>query len=242
MKKEEFLILLLARLIERGVPEETAKKETEHVRTYLTESGMEELDISLDEMADGIISMLGDSNETEKATDEIIIPIVPAPEPEEGSVSDELEAAIAAIDSNTETAATEDETPQFVEIPIVLEPVVDAEESAQILPESEITENEVPVIETEDPISEPTLIPEPEFDEPAEEPVIESVPAPLPDPIPEPIADPIPEPISEPIPEPAQPPAPTAPVPTDDDDDEEVEEYFPYDKKKKMKNTFKKML
>ena len=58
MKKEEFLKLLYARLVERGIDKEIAEKETSHVRTYLTESGMEELNVSLDEMADGIISML----------------------------------------------------------------------------------------------------------------------------------------------------------------------------------------
>ena len=58
MKKEEFLKLLHAKLIERGIDKDTAEKETSHVRTYLTESGADEINVSLDEMVDGIISML----------------------------------------------------------------------------------------------------------------------------------------------------------------------------------------
>ena len=63
MKKEEFLKSLQARLVERGLTEAAAEKETEHVRTYLAESSMDEVDISIDEMADGILAMLEDGNE-----------------------------------------------------------------------------------------------------------------------------------------------------------------------------------
>ncbi len=211
MKKEEFLILLLARLIERGVPEETAKKETEHVRTYLTESGMEELDISLDEMADGIISMLGDTSEAEKGTDEVIIPIIPSEETEEGSVSDELEAAIAAIDSESAITEHEPETPPVDEIPIVLEPAMEeGTEVSEALPLPTAEEEQIPDDE--------------------ENPIPESVTKE------NPVPDPVPEPLPDPVPEPAQPPQQPAPVLTDNEDDADVEEFFPYDKKKKMKN------
>ena len=66
MKKEEFLKLIYARLIERGIDKATAEKETSHVRTYLDESGTEEINVSLDEMVEGIISML-DSGKEKKA-------------------------------------------------------------------------------------------------------------------------------------------------------------------------------
>ena len=66
MKKEEFLKLLHAKLIERGIDKDTAEKETSHVRTYLTESGTEEINVSLDEMVDGIISMLDSGKDNKK--------------------------------------------------------------------------------------------------------------------------------------------------------------------------------
>lgn len=97
MKKEEFLKLLYAKLIERGVDKETAEKETSHVRTYLTESGTEELNVSLDEMADGIISTIeaGKGKKTEEK--KLSFPTASKPKVKE-SVSDELGAAIAGID------------------------------------------------------------------------------------------------------------------------------------------------
>lgn len=235
MKKEEFLILLLARLIERGVPEDTAKKETEHVRTYLTESGMEELDISLDEMADGIISMLGDTAEEEKQSEEIIIPIAPSSEIEEGSVSDELEAAIAAIDSDS-AAASENVTPPITEIPIVIEPTEEedvGQTEIAFIPPVEVTESNGD--------DNADANPEPVTEEPTIEVITESDPEPVSetDPEPEFIPDPIPDPVPDPIPDPALDPSdlpqPPAPAPIDDEDDADVEEFFPYDKMKKKK-------
>lgn len=224
MKKEEFLILLLARLIERGVPEDTAKKETEHVRTYLTESGMEELDISLDEMADGIISMLSDSSEPEKETNEIIIPVSTSLE-QEGSVTEELEAAIAAMDIATPAAESTVEVKK--EIPIVIEPI--SEEKSEVVQEvapAQIAEEEQSEAETE---PETFAAPEEEAAAP------EDIPEPAVDAVPEPETQPIPDPIPEesPAPEPHTPPAPMI---IDDEEVGDVEEYFPYDKKKRMKN------
>lgn len=211
MKKEEFLILLLARLIERGVPEKTAKKETEHVRTYLSESGMEELDISLDEMADGIISMLNDSAEPEKAPEEVVISIVPPAEEESGSVSDELEAAIAAMDSPAE-ASEKSEAPAPTEIPIVLEDPAADEEPAptEQAPEAPTeAESEIPAEEAEGPA--------------VEQPVAEALAEP---------SEPEKEPVEEIVKEPHLP----KPVHIDDEDEEEyegeIEEFFPYNKKK----------
>ncbi len=232
MKKEEFLKLLLARLIERGVPEETAKKETEHVRTYLTESGMEELDISLDEMADGIISMLDDSSEQEAAKQEVVIPITPAAEPETESVSDELEAAIAAMDAQNESQikseseeAPADEEPQTAaEIPIFIEP-----EAEEDIP----ADDAQPIVMLED------IIPDPEESIPAAvedtEPAEEILPEEeaISEPEPEPIPSPVPAPVREELPEPRR-----EPVHIDSDPDEEdadIEEFIPYDKKIRMK-------
>ncbi len=211
MKKEEFLKLLLARLIERGIPEETAEKETEHVRTYLTESGMDELDISLDEMSDGIISMLSDSADSEKETPDVIIPIIPAAEDDSESVSDELGAAIAAMDAEDcpddmppESAAEPDsEGIQFSELPITVEPEeAFAEEVPEAVSDQEVNET-VPVQE----------------ESAAEEENAASVSA-----------------DNE---ETALPPAVTqaenAPDPTPEED-AEIEEFIPYDKKRKMKN------
>lgn len=236
MKKEEFLILLLARLIERGVPENIAQKETEHVRTYLTESGMEELDISLDEMADGIISMLNDSSDSEKSDDEIIIPILPQPASKEGSVSDELEAAIAAI--STETVPEEENAKQEVAainpIPIIIEP--------DPLPEiSDSEESSDDSSQQDDPIKESHLEPDVErTDEPADPLPVTVAQEVTPEPILE--SEPIPEPIPEQIPDTSAEPEiedqsykNNKPVHILDEDDTDVEEFFPYDKKKRMK-------
>ena len=92
MKKEEFLKLLYARLVERGVDKATAEKETSHVRTYLTESGMEELNVSLDEMADGIISMI--EAVVERAVDTHMNDDQPATEWDLDTFSETLRAVI----------------------------------------------------------------------------------------------------------------------------------------------------
>lgn len=97
MKKEEFLKLLYAKLIERGIDKETAERETSHVRTYLTESGTEDLNVSLDEMAEGIISMIESGKEKKGTSRRESVPIVPKAKEKE-SVTEELGAAIATID------------------------------------------------------------------------------------------------------------------------------------------------
>jgi outer membrane biosynthesis protein TonB len=221
MKKEEFLILLLARLIERGVPEKTAKKETEHVRTYLSESGMEELDISLDEMADGIISMLNESSEQEKTSEEVAISIVPAAEEESGSVSDELEAAIAAMDSPTEPSdKAEADLP--AEVPIVIEESAQEEFAveAEDITQPEPNEESVPAPEAEEPAQE------------AEEHVIEEAVSETPAEHSEPEQEPVDVIEDKPQPFPA-------PVHINDEEEEEydgdIEEFFPYNKKKMKK-------
>ena len=235
MKKEEFLKLLLARLIERGVPEETAKKETEHVRTYLTESGMEELDISLDEMADGIISMLDESSADDKGNQEVVIPIAPASESETESVSDELEAAIAAMDAeNGPKSPPESEESRFVEesqnvseIPIFIEP----EE-----------ENDGPAVDEQPTIMLEDMIPEPEESVPVTEETAEvpeeTVTEEEEDPKPEPEPVPVIEPVREVVPEPRKEPVHIEPEP--DEDDADIEEFIPYDKKRRMKNRTEK--
>jgi hypothetical protein len=231
MKKEEFLKLLLARLIERGVPKESAEKETEHVRTYLSESGMEELDISLDEMADGIISMLNESSAEETEKREVVIPIAPAAEAETESVSDELEAAIAAMDAKNEPQADSEpkdsqvvEEPQTaLEIPIFIEP--ESEEDAP-------AEDEQPMIMLEDIIREPEeTAPVTEVASEAPEEIIpeeEEIPAPEPDTEPEPESVPIHEPVCEVIPEPRVEPVRIDSEP--DEEDADIEEFIPYDK------------
>ena len=97
MKKEEFLKLLNARLIERGIDKETAARETSHVRTYLTESGMEELNVSLDEMADGIVSMLAQGKDKKTGAKHASVPIVPKTA-EKKSVTEEIGAAAEKIE------------------------------------------------------------------------------------------------------------------------------------------------
>ena len=105
MKKEEFLKLLYARLIERGVDRATAEKETSHVRTYLTESGMEDLNVSIDEMADGIISMLESGKDKKSGEKRATVPIVTKTrEKKSESVSDELGGAIEKIDDKPRRA------------------------------------------------------------------------------------------------------------------------------------------
>ena len=96
MKKEEFLKLLHAKLIERGIDKDTAEKETSHVRTYLTESGTENLNVSLDEMVDGIISMI-ESGKQEKGSTKRAAPIVTKAK-EKDSHSDEFAAASKDVD------------------------------------------------------------------------------------------------------------------------------------------------
>ena len=147
MKKEEFLKILLDTLKQRGLEDDAAKRETEHVRTYLTESGMEELDISADEMADGIMEMLKEPSDDDSRTVAAVAVAVPA-DSTQGSVSDELNAAIAAIDADkkfpaesektSETSTAEAETIPI--IPIVLEP--ELEEMLEAAPEDEETEPE----------------------------------------------------------------------------------------------------
>lgn len=235
MKKEEFLKLLLARLIERGVPEETAKKETEHVRTYLTESGMEELEVSLDEMADGIISMLSESSAAETEKQEVIIPIVPATETETESVSDELEAAIAAmdakkdpeVDSEPEEIPAAQEQPAASEIPIFIEPESDEgtqtdEEQPIVLLEDIIPETEESSPVTEEAEGESERIADAEKENPlsASESHLDA------------------EPVQESTSETKNPTVRTEP--DREDEDADIEEFIPYDKKRKMKNKTEK--
>lgn len=144
MKKDDFLKLLQARLIERGLTTAAAEKETEHVRIYLAESSMDDVDISIDEMAEGILAMLNDSSENNH--EDIDTPPVPmVSEESDESVSDELSAAIAAIDSpvpaeeQTEVNNEEEkEKPEALAIPIVIE----SEPEVQDEPAEEVAENE----------------------------------------------------------------------------------------------------
>jgi len=244
MKKEEFLTILLARLIERGVPEDSAKKETEHVRTYLSESGMEELDISVDEMADGIISMLNDTSDSEKPKADAIIPISSSSDSEGESVSDELEAAIAAFEADTELQDNNTEEPEVSE-----EPVKSEEElsEGEVLPLTEI-----PIfIETEEEVDESGINTEDSSDEVIEESVLiqpegENYPAPEPEVNEAPVSE-IPDEIAEIDPQadtqteeqqlqPEQTDQPASAPIFAEDEVAEIEEFIPYDKKKKMKN------
>ena len=143
MKKDEFLKLLQARLVERGLTQAAAEKETEHVRIYLAESSMDDVDISIDEMAEGILSMLSDSSENNHE-DIDISPVPMVSDDNDESVSDELSAAIAAIDSPepakepTKAIDEEEEKPETVAIPIVIEP----EAEAQNEPAEDVAANE----------------------------------------------------------------------------------------------------
>lgn len=228
MKKDEFLKSLQARLIERGLSEASAEKETAHVRTYLAESSMEEVDISIDEMADGILAMLEDNSESEHE-DIDIAPVPMVSEESDESVSDELSAAIAAIDFETEVTednampeeSEEEEKQEPIAIPIVIEP------------EAEVASFEVPQVEVSEPVfeetqgepveSEPEEASEPSSAEPEAMPVI--IPA-------------------EPAPEKEEKkemPEDTAPAPKPDEqpvsveEDADIEEYIPYNQKVKMK-------
>lgn len=162
MKKDEFLIKLRANLIDHGVSEETADKETEAVRVYLSESNMDEVDISVEVMADGIISVLDDSTEKE-----MTIPVAVSDEPETESVSDEFSAAIAHINGEStpgetdENAAEAEETAEAsaTAIPVFIDPEADGgngDESENIDPEFLLAlENDLISAEpTEEPITE----------------------------------------------------------------------------------------
>ncbi len=133
MKKEEFLIKLRAHLLENGISEEIADKETENVRVYLNESNMDEVDISVEVMAEGIISVLGDGAEAEQMT----IPVAVPADPENESVSDEFSAAIAQIDGDT-PAQDSDETSDLADDPVAPPVLIETEsecEQAQTEPE-----------------------------------------------------------------------------------------------------------
>ena len=150
MKKDQFLKLLQARLIECGLTQAAAEKETEHVRTYLAESSMDEVDISVEEMAEGILAMLNDNSE-ETHEDIDIAPIPMVSEETDESVSDELSAAIAAIDSD---AVTEDPVEKPAEQPEVTIPIVlELEEEEPAEPEQTVTHEEEKREEAPEPIS-----------------------------------------------------------------------------------------
>lgn len=234
MKKDEFLKSLQARLVERGLPEASAEKETAHVRTYLAESSMDEVDISIDEMADGILSMLEDNSENEHEDIEIA-PVPMVSEESDESVSDELSAAIAAIDS--ESAPKEDEaSPKNVEeekrnepvvIPIVIEP--EAEDAAEA-PAEEVVQDEPIAEEAQEEAAQPEAdqeaAPAQEESETVPEHEEELVPAPVkPEPAPEKEEK---DEKPEPEPKPAEQPA-------DGEEGENIEEYIPYNQKVKMK-------
>lgn len=238
MKKEDFLKLLQARLVERGVPEDTAKKETEHVRTYLSESGMEDLEIEVDEMADGIIAMLEDSAKKEE---EIPVPIAVNADSESESVSDELSAAIAAMDADhaeqpDENTPPPEQSEEYAEtdntisaIPIVIE--VDpeaapaAEEAGSVIEEADEKES----LPAEEPAPEEEICEEPQAQQ--EEKIEE-----------EPENVHVPPAVIEnteqqkPVQEPAAPPESAQDI---DEEDADIEEFIPYDKKKRMKNNEK---
>ncbi len=229
MKKDEFLKSLQARLVERGLSEASAEKETAHVRTYLSESSMEEVDISIDEMADGILAMLEDNSESEHE-DIDVAPVPMVSEESDESVSDELSAAIAAIDSEPETTednsapeeSKEEEITESIAIPIVIEPEAE-ETSFETAQEKAVTE---PV--PEETKEEPSQSDEEESGEllPAE---AELTPVIIP-------AEPAPKEEEEPeIPEDTAP----APQPSEQsvtiEEDADIDEYIPYNQKVKMK-------
>lgn len=140
MKKDEFLIKLRENLIDRGVSEEIADKETEAVRVYLSKSNMDEVDISIETMADGIVSVLVDGSDVP-----LTIPVAVPEEPEAESVSDEFSAAIAHINGEGTPAeavenTAEEEDPEQVpaDIPVFVDPeaeVGDNEEDGEIDPD-----------------------------------------------------------------------------------------------------------
>ena len=217
MNKEEFLKSLQARLIERGLSESAADKETEHVRTYLSESSMEDVDISIDEMVDGILTMLEDNS----AGDHEDIDIAPIPmisEDSDESVSDELSAAIAAIDSpdseisNDQTSEEKIEESEPIEMPVASEPEV-------------VTAPQIQESVTEEISDEPEEIPE-EIENPVETEenavVSEEQNAPIPE---EQFENAEPEEIEESTPD----------IPVSDEENEDIEKYIPYNQKVKMK-------
>lgn len=215
MRKDDFLKLLQARLIERGLSPDAAKKETEHVRTYLAESSMDDVDISVDEMADGILAMLEDSSDNEHE-DIDISPVPMVSEDNDESVSDELSAAIAAIDSpasaeeQTENKADGEEEPEQAAIPIVWE-----------------SEPEI--------IPEPEAQPEPELPPLSEEETFEEEP----EPVLTVTADEQPADVEEPKPEEPKPEAEekfqASEMTVPDEENEDIEKYIPYNQKVKMK-------
>ena len=215
MRKNDFLKLLQARLIERGLSPDAAKKETEHVRTYLAESSMDDVDISVDEMADGILAMLEDSSDNEHE-DIDISPVPMVSEDNDESVSDELSAAIAAIDSpasaeeQTENKADGEEEPEQAAIPIVWE------SEPGIIPE-------------------PEAQPEPELPPLAEEETFEEEP----EPVLTVTADEQPAEVEEPKPEEPKPEAEekfeASEMTVPDEENEDIEKYIPYNQKVKMK-------
>ncbi len=211
MKKDDFLKLLQARLIERGLTPAAAKKETEHVRIYLSESSMDDVDISIDEMAEGILAMLNDSSDSNHE-DIDISPVPMVSEENDESVSDELSAAIAAIDSPapadepTENKAEETEEPETMAIPIVIESEPEPEPEVQEEPAEEVAANE------EAPAAVEPMPAEIIFEQPAEVQDQQSVES-------------QPEAVKE--------------SPSDDliadEENEDIEKYIPYNQKVKMK-------
>lgn len=207
MKKDDFLKLLQARLIERGLPPAAAKKETEHVRTYLAESSMDDVDISIDEMADGILTMLDDNSDSDHE-DIDISPVPMVSEENDESVSDELSAAIAAIDLPAEEQiappSEAEPEPEKPLIPIVIEtepePKEEPAENAPVFEEApeEPTDTVLPPAPAEQPAqTEKTKPEEPKHEvEKANE---------------------------------------SSELPVSDDENEDIEKYIPYNQKVRMK-------
>lgn len=233
MRKEEFLKILQARLIELGIPEENAKKETEHVRTYLSKSGMDELDISVDEMADGIISMLNDNPDSEKINTEIVIPIFPTGGYAGESVSDELEAAIAAIDAESQTKTESSELESSNEIAIPVAPELNEPQATEDHTETAETVSELAEV-SEEPAIDATELPNTEVESGNVETTVND----------EAVSDLSNEkndpnleqkPVQEFAEQPIQPQSEIPPA-QNIDDDTDIEEFIPYDKKRRMKN------
>lgn len=233
MRKEEFLKILQARLIELGIPEENAKKETEHVRTYLSESGMDELDISVDEMADGIISMLNDNADSEKSNTEIVIPIFPTGGYAGESVSDELEAAIAAIDAESQTKTESSELESSNEIAIPVAPELNEPQATEDHTETAETVSELAEV-SEEPAIDATELPNTEVASGnVETTVNDEAVSDLSNEKNEPNLEQ--KPVQEFAEQPIQPQSEIPPA-QNIDDDTDIEEFIPYDKKRRMKN------
>ena len=242
MKKDEFLRSLQARLVERGLSESSAEKETAHVRTYLAESSMDEVDISIDEMADGILSMLEENSEKEHEDIEIA-PVPMVSDESDESVSDELSAAIAAIDS--EFAPQENASPERIEeekkqepvfIPIVIEQ--EAEEPTDKIMQEEDHNEETAEQPTEEKQEEAVLseaeeeiASEPLENEASVESEDELVPVPV-----EEKSELVPENVEQTEKNEATAPE-SKPVAqhANGEEDENIEEYIPYNQKVKMK-------